>query len=766
MALSGLRLVNTPAGQSTTAKEPSSVVLIGSYPPRRCGIATFTADVRDALISARPQLRCDVFAMTDSGGPYAYPEEVSVEIRQQEAADYHAAAARVAELQPDVIFIQHEFGIFGGPAGEHLMLLLEATDRPVVSMLHTILDNPDPDQRRVLDRLIARSSHIIVMAERGHDMLRDIWSVPDEKISVIPHGAPDRPLAASDSFKEKLGFAGRDLLFTFGLLSPNKGIENVIRALPDIVKVRPRALYAVLGATHPHLIAHEGERYRESLIELARALGVEEHVRLIDEYTDTPRLVDYLQAADVYVTPYLNPVQITSGTLSYAVALGCPVVSTPYWHAEELLSDGSGRLVPFGDSEAIAREVTRLLVDDQARQALRERTYAKGRETIWSAFAERVLTVLSQAIAQPRRSLAAAAGRGFRPVPSLLGVQRMTDSCGMMQHSLFGIPDRRHGYCVDDNARALLLMQQLPGPPTAEQRGLTGIYAGFVQHAWNPDHGRFRNFMSYERRWLEAQGSEDSTGRAFWSVAATLAKARDPALRRWAESLTGQAWPHMRSLKSVRASAFVLLGLAMVIEAEWGGQAVVNLAREKLALLEDVIDARTAAGLDWFEDVLSYDNARLPEAMIRGGMALGRQSAIDKGLIALAWLSRRQTSAQGLFLPVATADFGQPLTSRTLFDQQPVEAAATLDACEAAFIASGDRAWVREGERAYAWFFGANSLGALIAAPDGECFDGLTWDGPNENKGAESVLALQLATCTYQRLTASGGGGLKTAGDR
>jgi len=744
MAPPGLRLVDPAAGLAPAVK---SVVLIGSYPPRRCGIATFTADVRDALLAASPTLRCDVVAMNDAGGPYAYGPEVVTQIAQQKTIDYQAAAAEISALRPDVIFVQHEFGIFGGPAGEHLRLLLDATDRPVVTMLHTVLDAPSADQRRVFERLLARSAEVIVMAEQGRAMLLDIWNVADEKISVIPHGAPDRPLAPSDGFKDRLGFGGRELLFSFGLLSPNKGIEIAIRALPAIVAARPTALYAVLGSTHPHLVAEEGERYRTSLLDLARELGVADHLRLIDEYTDTPRLVDYLQAADVYITPYLNPEQITSGTLSYAAALGKPIVSTPYWHAQELLSDGAGRLVPFGDSEAIAREVTALLQDPAARRTLRERMYAKARETIWSRFAERALATLGRAKALSRRAPPTVSGRALRPSPSLEGVARLTDSCGMMQHSLFDIPDRRHGYCVDDNARALLLMHRLPGPANAERERFTRIFAAFVQHAWNPDCGRFRNFMSYERVWLEAAGSEDSTGRTFWSVAETVAASKTPGLRRWAESLARQAIGHLGSITSPRAIAFILLGLAALIEARWGGEAVIRLARAKLGVLRHALAARADAGQPWFEACLAYDNARLPEAMIRAGKALGDGEAVAAGLRALDWLCRRQTSDQGLFLPVATADIGLPLTARTLFDQQPVEAAATVDACAAALAVSGDARWSVEAERAYAWFFGANTLGAMVASPPGDCFDGLTWEGPNENMGAESVLSLQLAAC-------------------
>lgn len=757
----GLKVVRGSLESAPSPKEPTNIVLIGSYPPRRCGIATFTCDVRDSFVAARPNLRCDVFAMTDNGGPYAYPEEVAVEIAQDQPRQYHAAAARLVALKPDVVFVQHEFGIFGGPAGEHLLLLLDATDRPVVSLLHTVLDKPDPDQRRVFERLIARSSHVVVMAEHGRAILRDTWKTPDGKITVIPHGAPDRPLSQTEGFKTEFGFEGRELLFSFGLLSPNKGYETVIRALPAITAARPNVLYAILGATHPHLIAREGERYRHSLIDLAKDLGVEQHLQLTDEYTNTARLVDYLQAADIYLTPYLNPAQITSGTLSYAAALGKPIVSTPYWHAKELLADGAGRLVPFGDSAAIAREVGQLLSHPHDREALRERMYAKARDTVWSCFAERALAVLSGA--QPRISVVGAAARPPRVQPSLEGVRRLTDDCGILQHSLFDIPDRRHGYCVDDNARALLLMHRLPGEPDAERRRLTRVYAAFVQHAWNGDRGGFRNFMSFERAWLEAVGSEDSTGRAFWSVAQTLARTTDPSLRRWAESLAAEILPHLAKISSPRAMAFILLGLAELIEARWGGDAVIEAARGKLDCLKQPLASRRRAGDPWFEATLAYDNARLPEALIRAGVALEDSTAVEAGLGALRWLCARQTSDSGLFLPVATADIGLPLTSQTLFDQQPVEAAATVDACEAAFLVTHDPSWALECDRAFAWYFGANTLGMKLAQPGGDCFDGLTWSGPNENMGAESVLSLQLATCVHISVMADGLGATKTA---
>jgi glycosyltransferase involved in cell wall biosynthesis len=762
-----LRVIESLAAPGVEALR--SIALIGNYPPRRCGIATFTADVHGALRTARPDVECEVYALTDIEGAYEYPADVVCEIRQDDVGDYLAAAERLNATRPDLICVQHEFGIFGGPAGEYLLTLLEATDLPVVSTLHTVLETPSECQRRVFSRLLARSARLIVMAERGREILTRVWGVQGEKITVIPHGAPDRPLAATEPFKVAIGYAGHDLLFTFGLLSPGKGIETVIRALPRIVARHPKAIYLVLGATHPNLIAREGERYRESLLELARDLGVEDHLRLINTYTDEAQLIAHLQAADIFITPYLNADQITSGTLSYAAALGRPIVSTPYWHAEELLAHGRGRLTPFGSSDAIADEVIDLLAHPDVREAMSRRIYDSGRHTIWTRFGDRLFETFDHVRVCTARPDHASKrfGPGRTPMaPSLRGLRRMTDGCGMLQHSLFSVPDRRHGYCVDDNARALILMNRLASDvPEADRAAMTCVYAAFVAHAWNEDEGRFRNFMSYEQAWLEPRGSEDSTGRGVWAVATTAALAADPGHRRWAASLVDQMLERLDEIDSPRADAFIVLGLSAMIEAGLGGDQVRDMVRAKAGGLAEML--RTSRGEDvvWFEDYLSYDNARLPEALIRAGAALEDPKLVEDGLAALTWLCRRQTGPLGHFMPVATVDFGRRLQARNLFDQQPVEAAATIDACEAAWSATGDRGWIDEAERAYAWFFGANTLGVALVTADGDCFDGLTWAGVNENQGAESVLALQLAACTMRRLTESVTSRVKTVGD-
>jgi glycosyltransferase involved in cell wall biosynthesis len=762
MTLANLDQARTWADRSKPSvlpsKLPGRVALIGNFPPRRCGIATFTCDVYDALTEGRPELTCDVYAMDDGAGPYAFPAAVVGRIRQNSLADYLTTADRINASGAEVVCLQHEFGIFGGPAGEHILRLVSALRAPLVVTLHTVLESPNDDQRRVMRALIDRAARLVVMAAKGQEILRRVYDAPAEKISIIPHGAHDRPLTDPALAKPAFGLEGRKVLLTFGLLSPNKGIDVMIRALPRIVARHPDVTYLVLGATHPHLVAREGEAYRDGLLAQARELGVGDNIMFVNRFVDTDLLLDYLSAADIYVTPYLHEAQITSGTLSYAVALGKAVVSTPYWHASELLADGHGLLAPFGDADALAEAVNALLDDDAARLALQQRAYAAGRRTIWSSVGDLYMQTFGDArgeggpvsgdgelIALPSDA------RARPPAPNLAAVLRLTDDCGIAQHSLYGVPDRRHGYCLDDAARALILACDVTGlgPDVRDAEQLAWTCAAFVAHAWNPDLGCFRNFMSFERRWLEEQGSDDSFGRAIWAIGSATAGAPREEQRRWALALLGDVARHLSVFPAPRTNAYALLGLTRA--AGLGGrQALIRPMAERLLAH---LDANSQADWPWFEAALSYDNGRLPEALIRAGLVLGDKTMAARGVAALEWLTAMQTAPSGCFRPVGTQTFGRPHTQPAAFDQQPLEAAATVDACAAAFESTGDVRWVAEARRAFAWFLGGNDLGVSLAnLSDGGCFDGLGPDGPNYNQGAESVLALQMASCTLHRL--------------
>ena len=739
------------ARNALAVKSPAAlrrIAMIGNFPPRLCGIATFTSDVRDAIATAYPDVAIDVYAMNDPGVAHDYAGRVVCAIGQDDVADYVDAARRINESNADVVLVQHEYGIFGGPAGALLLKLLDRVDAPVVVVLHTVLENPNVDQRIVIEGLARRASKLIVMAERGRDMLLRAHGLTAEKVAVVPHGVPDRPFSSTVEMKARFGLSGHTVLLTFGLLSPNKGIETMIRAMPRIVANRPDALYVVLGATHPHLVAQQGEAYRESLVALADELGVGDHVRFVSGFVEQQLLLDYLEAADIYVTPYLNEAQITSGTLSYAVGLGKPVVSTPYWHAQELLSDGTGEIAPFGDADAFAQIISDLLAAPARLAEIRTRAYEVGRGMIWQRLAEAYVSIIREAMARRPVRLQRSPARVEALVPPHLGgVERMTDGCGMIQHSIFSVPDRDHGYCVDDNCRALMLMHRIEGADAERADELALVYASFVQHAWNGSRGRFRNFMAFDRSWLEDEGSEDSFGRSIWAIGDTAANARRPDLARWALHLFDQVAAHALALNSPRTWAFVILGADALLEKHPSHAAARGLIRELGPRLHAEYLSCARPDWTWFEEVLSYDNTRLPEALLRAGRRLGDRRMEADALTALGWIDDVQTTEAGHFRAVGTDSFGKRFQLPILrFDQQPLEAWATVDAGALAYRLTGDLRWRDMAMRAYRWYLGDNDLDLPIATiADGGCFDGLMSDRANLNQGAESVLSFQFA---------------------
>src|SRR5450432_2659516 len=745
------------------------IAFIGNYLPRKCGIATFTGDLRNAVQAALPDGFCPVVSVSDRAEGYDYPEDVRFEIAEQDADDYVRAAEYLNFCNVDVVSLQHEFGIYGGPSGSHLLNLLRRLRMPFVTTLHTILRQPTSEQRRVMHELTSLSSRLVTMSECGRSILKEVYSVPERKIDLIPHGIPDMAFADPNFFKDQYSVEGRRVLLTFGLLSPNKGIEKVIEALPGIVAEFPDVVYIVLGATHPNLVRERGEVYRESLKDLADKLGVAEHVRFFDQFVELEELKGFLGAADIYVTPYLNAAQITSGTLAYAFGCGKAVVSTPYWHAEELLADGRGVLVPFGDSGAIAKEIRGLLHDEGRRHAMRKRAYMAGREMVWSKVADRYLA--SFEVARKSRS-----ERQLKVVPrrtsdsrelSLpkLGfdhLKRMSDSTGMLQHARFSFPNYAEGYCIDDNARALMLTVELEtrGVGGEEIAALATRYASFVDYAFNSETCRFRNFMAYDRRWLEAVGSEDSQGRALWALGSCVARTQRRELRTWAADLFMRALPSIVDTSSPRAWAFALLGISEYLRRLRGDRTAATVQAELLRRLVSLYEQVKAPGWNWFEDVASYDNARLAQAvLVTAGNKPEHARATAVGLESLRWLVEAQRAERGHFRPIGSNGFYRRGEPRARFDQQPLEAHATVSACAEAFRSTGDPFWLAEARRAFGWFLGQNDLDASVYNPDsGGCRDGLHVDRVNLNEGAESTLAFLTALVEIQALEARAGG--------
>jgi len=748
------------------------IAVIGNSLPRRCGIATFTTDLQQAISTSRPNLETCIVAMTDHGQAYDYPAAVAFQIKDDNIEEYLRAADFLNAGRFDAVCLQHEFGIFGGEAGAHILSLLSRLTMPVVTTFHTVLAKPTAVQRAVMERIVAASSKVVVMAKKGRELLSSVYQVPDDKIDVIAHGIPDVAFAGPDEAKARLGFGGKSVILTFGLLSPNKGIEVMIDAMPSILERRADAVYVVLGATHPNLVRDQGEAYRKSLIARVRELGVEDHVVFLDQFVDQAMLLEFISMCDVYVTPYLNEAQMTSGTLAYSFGLGKPVVSTPYWHARELLADGRGILVPFGDAAAIGREIAELLTDDARRQAMCRRAYAVSRTMTWQRTAERHVSAFESARQGHWLKVIARSDTGS-PEPRSAAAPdmqighflSMCDDTGLFQHAVHSVPDRSHGYCVDDNARALLLACALNDP--GEQRlseVLTARFAAFVQHAWNPDTRRFRNFMGFDRTWLEDSGSEDSHGRTLWALGECARRDASPSRRRWASALFAEALSAAQSFRSPRAWAFTLLGLGAYCAAapdDLHAQEVRHSLADRL--MSSLASVETPEWV-WFEEGLAYDNARLPQALMVTGMATQTPGYVDAGLRSLRWLMTQQTTSAGHFRPVGTAGFGEQRQHPRAFDQQPVEATATIAACLAAWRADGDAEWKATATRVFAWFLGSNDLSVpLVDSHTGSCRDGLHPDRANENRGGESVLSYLLSLAEIRQLARVNTGQTKPA---
>ena len=732
-----------------------TIAFLGDYLPRKCGIATFTSDLLGAVAARRPRSRCFAVPVNDVGERYRYSEVVRFEIEEQELKSYRQAADFLNNSDVDVVSVQHEFGIYGGSAGSHLLALLRELKPPVVTTLHTVLLKPNVDQYRVMQKLIAHSTRLVVMTEHGRTILQQVYQAPLAKIDLIPHGIPDTPFFAPDHYKDQFGVSGRNVLLTFGLLSPNKGIEHVLNALPDILAEFPDTVYILVGAAHPNELRTRGETYRLSLEAIVKKHKLENNVIFHNRFVELKELTEFIGAADIYVTPYLDEAQIVSGTLAYAYGAGKPVISTPYWHAAELLRNERGVLVPFADPRAIAREVSGLLRDETRRNAISENAYKSGRQMVWSSTAELYLRSFELAQRQQAASLresTPASEFGYRPHESpelnLDHLYHMTDSTGMFQHARFTTPNLDEGYCTDDNARALILAMLLGEMEDAPRRiqALAPIYAEFLNRAFDARTNRFHNFLSAKHRWLDEHGSEDSHGRAIWALGTSVGRSAHWVSRMQSERLFAKALPAVLDFTSPRAWAFSLIGIHEYLCRLKRDRLAEDVREELTGRLVAILDKVAAPGWTWFEEGLTYDNAKLAHALIVSGRATGQSSVCERGLSALRWLVDTQTSNYGQLRPIGSNGFYKRNGARADFDQQPIEAHSTVSACLEAYRATADPWWYEKAQGAFDWFLGWNDLGLELYCPQtGGCRDGLHPDRGNENQGAESTLSFLLS---------------------
>ena len=748
---------------------PTRIAVVGNYLPRHCGIATFTTDLCDALHAEYGATELLALPVNDTEEGYDYPIRVRFELSENNLASYRKAADFLNFSNIDLVCLQHEYGIFGGRAGAHILELLRHLHMPFVTTLHTVLRDPNPDQRAVMEEIATLSDRLIVMSQQSADILQEVLHVPIDKIDLIPHGIPDLPFTDPNFYKDGFGTEGKDVLLTFGLLSPNKGIENVIKALPKILSRHSNVVYMVSGVTHPHILRREGDKYRVYLQDLARDLGVEAHVIFRNRFVSPQELIELIGAADIYITPYRHKAQVVSGTLAYALSAGKAIISTPYLHAIELLDGERGALVPFDDPEAIAEKTVALLDDDTARHAMRKRAYLYARDMVWNRAAQKYMQsferIYNERLRNPRATFSAQnteKALDRLPAIKLDHLYRMTDHTGMVEHAVFVVPNYPEGYTTDDNARALIVTTLLEDlgvrvPPGSVD--LASRYMAFLWHAFDPSTKRFRNCLSYECNWQEPEGSEDSHGRALWGLGTVLGRSKIAGLRGAAGRLFELAIPAAVEFGSPRACAFALLGLQEYLDSFPGDRAALGASDALANRLMNSYRSNRSDDWKWFESGLAYSNARLPQALMRAGVRAANEEMISAGLEALDWLvTIQRCEVKGHFVPIGSQGFHSKTTEKARFDQQPVEACANVAACLQAYRATGKGRWRKEAWTAFNWFLGDNDLQIALYDPaTGGCRDGLHPDRANENQGAESTLSFLMALLEMRKLEEADG---------
>jgi glycosyltransferase involved in cell wall biosynthesis len=734
------------------------ISLLGNYLPRQCGIATFTTDLLGALAAQSPGTDYWAIAMNDTLEGYDYPARVRFEVYQNKLQEYQLSADFLNINRVETVCLQHEFGIFGGNDGSHILALLKKLRMPVVTTLHTVLQDPDDGKKAVMRELLRVSDRLVVMSRLAVDMIKSLYSVDADRIVFIPHGIPDTPFIDPNYYKDQFGVEGKRVILTFGLLHPGKGVEHVIDALPAVVDRFPDTVYLVLGATHPHVKRESGEAYRISLQQRARRLGVDKHIIFHNRFVSLEKLCEFLICADIYVTPYLHKEQITSGTLAYAMGAGKAIISTPYWYAEEMLADGRGRLVPFADTEAMAEQILDLFDDPVELNAMRKRAYQFSRDMIWTKVARAYLDIFSELKQEPSKKSftlypTRTVAETWIDLPEIKfdHLNLLTDDTGVLQHARFMIPSRIHGYTVDDNARALVAVMSARNAATEPTllEALSYRYLGFLEYAFDDKSGRFRNFLSYSRRWNRSTDYEESHGRALWGLGVTIAESQKDSQIGMAMDLFERALIACEHFDSPRAIAYALLGIVCYSRRFKGDRSTRRFEILLSDRLFDIYHSNRKEDWPWIEETVTYDNGRIPQALIASGRNREQQSLIDAGLECLDWLLRIQTDDSGHLVLIGNRGWYRRNGKRTRFDQQPVDAGSMVEACVEAFSATGEERWVKESVRCFDWFLGRNDIQAPVYDyTTGGCRDGLGADGVNQNQGAESTLAWLLALIT------------------
>ncbi|WP_316808807.1 glycosyltransferase [Pedobacter agri] len=724
------------------------IAYISTYPPRECGLATFNQNLVNAL-SLNPSYNAQqsfVVAMNESENldEHAYPKEVKFVIRQQNQQDYIDAANFINESDIDTVIIEHEFGIFGGNSGVFLLSLINRLKKPFITILHTVLKEPSFMQQTIIKEIALKSSKIVVMSKKAVLFLTSIYQIPQSSIKLIEHGVPDlEPILNNEVAQSEL-FKNRKVLFTFGLMSRNKGLETMIKALPNIAEKHPEVLYVILGNTHPGVVKHNGEEYRDSLKALAKDLGVENNIAFVNKFVSEEELHQYLTACYIYVTPYLNEAQITSGTLSYAVGAGAAVVSTPYWHAQELLADNRGKLFDFKNDKQLSQIVNELLDDESKHQQLKRNAYQYGLNLRWPAIGNVYINVLEDALLaekKPERTIPPIIDVEGMPALNLNHVSLLTDDTGIIQHARFGIPNLKEGYCIDDNARALIMaLMAFEQDKNQKALKLIPVYLSFIQYMQCED-GNFRNFLSFNRNYLDEVGSEDSFGRTIWSLGYLIAVAPNNSYREFGRELFSHSVTHFKDLKYLRGKANTIIGIANFLSVHQGDELLITEINQLAKSLVASYHANKDGDWLWFEDILTYDNAILPLALLHHYEVTGNQESYQIAMESIEFLNSFSFE-NGYLNPVGNAGWMKKHGKNPIYDQQAIETMAMVLLYAKTFEITKEVKYLNMMHTSYEWFLGKNSLHIpLYDFETNGCADGLQYNSVNRNQGAESTLA-------------------------
>jgi len=722
------------------------VTIISTYPPRQCGIGTFSQSLIEGITgqdATYENTLFDVIAINDPQVTTEYPPIVKLIIDQQNQRDYLKAAAFINLSGSRSCLLQHEYGIFGGQSGIYILPLLHELKLPLIVTLHTVLKNPSFIEKSILQEIGKVASRVVVMSESGVQFLTSVYQIDKNKIIVIPHGIPKFNPKEHQQLKRKFHYENKKVLMTFGLLGRNKGIETVIHSLPEVVKRHPEVVYLVLGNTHPNVLQQTGESYRHYLKLLVRGYHLEDHVFFIKQFLPKKTLLEYLTATDIYITPYINEAQVTSGTLSYGLGAGAACVSTPFWHARELLGQQRGMLFDFKDSNGLSTLLINLLQDRKKLNLLKRNAYNFGKKMTWRSIGSQYSRLINEVAREthckkPKKRIVNAT---LMPLFSLNHLCRLTDDTGIVQHAKYGVPNLKEGYCLDDNSRALLAVLMIYKRLKSDKAlNLLPIYFSYVHYMQNVK-GTFHNFLSFDRKFQDEEGSEDSFGRTIWAIGYLILHSPNDAYRQLAVEIFKKASPNFSRLTSLRGMANSIIGISLYLQFYQSDEKIINELEKLTANLLDQYHLHSVEGWHWFEDILTYDNAILPLSLLFSYNII-EQPGLSTIISESAGFLESQTFSNGVFAPIGSDGWYRKGQSKAKYPQQATDVMAMILLYDKLFEHKHRTADLEHMFTCFMWFLGENEL--RIPLYDHEttgCCDGLESYGVNRNQGAESSVS-------------------------